>query len=82
MVDMHGKDNHTGFSSDTSMERSFLDAEGARWRVYEQAFGDYDRRSGMSLIFASESAVRRVRVYPEDWMELSDDELLALSWNA
>jgi hypothetical protein len=36
----------------------------------------------MSLIFASESAVRRVRDYPADWMELSDDDLLALSWRA
>jgi hypothetical protein len=80
-IDMHGKDNHIGFS-DTSVERSFLDTEGARWQVYEQAFGDYDRRSGMSLIFASESAVRRVRDFPADWMELSDDELLALSWRS
>ena len=79
---MHGKDNHIDFSSDTSAERSFLDVEGARWRVYEQAFSDYDRRSGMSLIFASESAVRRVRDYPADWMVLSDDDLLALSWRA
>jgi hypothetical protein len=79
---MHCKDNHIGFSSATSVERSFLDTEGARWRVYEQAFGDYDRRSGMSLIFASDSAVRRVRDYPASWMELSDDELLELSWRA
>jgi hypothetical protein len=26
--------------------------------------------------------VRRVRGYPADWMELSDAELLALSWHA
>jgi hypothetical protein len=81
-VDMHAKDNHIGVSADPSVGRSFLDAEGARWRVYEQAFADYDRRSGMSLIFASESAVRRVRDYPADWMQLSDAELVALSWNA
>jgi hypothetical protein len=79
---MHGKENYIGFSSDTSVERSFLDAEGARWRVYEQAFADYDRRSGLSLIFASESAVRRVRDYPAEWTELTDSELLALSWHA
>lgn len=74
--------------SDTSAEheipgvRVFQDADGSRWRVYEQPFSDYDRRTGMSLIFASEAAVRRVRDFPADWTTLSDDELLALSWKA
>ena len=34
----------------------------------------------MSLIFASDSAVRRVRHYPANWFDLPDDELLVLSW--
>ena len=34
----------------------------------------------MSLIFASDAAVRRVRDYPPDWFDLPDNELLALSW--
>ncbi|MEP6732279.1 MAG: hypothetical protein ABJE10_16660 [bacterium] len=59
-----------------------MDADGNRWTVHEQAFADYDRRSGMSLIFASESAVRRVRDYPANWRLLSDAELLMLSWKA
>lgn len=63
-------------------ERIFQDPDGARWRVYEQAFSDYDRRTGTSLIFASEAAVRRVRDFPPDWTTLSDVELLALSWKA
>jgi len=63
-------------------ERVFVDAEGTRWHVSERPFADYDRRSGLSLIFASESAVRRVRVYPENWPSLSDVDLLALSWRA
>lgn len=63
-------------------ERIFQDADGSRWRVYEQAFSDYDRRTGVSLIFASEAAVRRVRGFPPDWITLSDDELLSLSWKA
>ena len=42
----------------------------------------FDRRSGMSLVFSSEGAMRRVRNYPADWMDLSDEELIALSWNA
>ena len=50
--------------------------------VYENPFESFDRRSGNSLIFASDFAVRRVRNYPANWMELSDEELLALSWSA
>jgi hypothetical protein len=53
-----------------------------RWRVFEQPFSDYDRRSGMSLIFASEGAVRRVRNYPTNWSALSDADLMVLSWKA
>ena len=68
--------------SSTPPSRSFVDAEGAQWRVYEQAFGDYDRRAGRSLIFNSDFAVRRVRDYPANWMELSEKELMELSWKA
>ena len=81
---MQGKDDRIDAfaDSETPLGRMFLDSEGTRWRVYEKAFGDYDRRSGMSLIFASEAAVRRVRDFPSDWMLLTDDELLALSWKS
>lgn len=81
---MHGKDNRIDapLDSDTSAGRSFTAADGTHWRVYQQAFADYDRRSGDSLIFASETAVRRVRDYPAEWQQLSDGELLALSWKA
>lgn len=66
--------------SDATRARTLVDAEGAQWRIFEQAFSDYDRRNGLSLIFASDSAVRRVRDYPADWLDLPDDELLLLSW--
>jgi hypothetical protein len=75
---MQGKDDRV----DSPAARTFMDADGTRWRVYEQAFGDYDRRSGMSLIFASEAAVRRVRDFPSEWPQLTDEELLALSWKS
>ena len=52
------------------------------WHVAEQPFSEYDRRSGSSLIFSSELAVRRVRSYPSNWYSLSDSELVALSWRA
>ena len=61
-------------------DREFVDADGTRWCVYEQATSDYDRRRGTSLIFASEAAVRRVRRFPLDWRLLSDEDLARLSW--
>lgn len=60
--------------------RTYMDADGQRWVVSEQPFSQYDRRTGYSLIFASELAVRRVRDYPTDWATLSDAALAALSW--
>jgi hypothetical protein len=62
--------------------RVFVDADGIRWQVSERPFADYDRRRGLSLIFASDAAVRRVREYPANWFALSDEELSALSWKA
>jgi hypothetical protein len=62
--------------------RVFIDTDGTRWQVSERPFADYDRRHGLSLIFASDAAVRRVREYPENWFSLSDTELIALSWKA
>jgi hypothetical protein len=62
--------------------RVFVDGEGTRWHVSERPFADYDRRRGLSLIFASDAAVRRVREYPATWYLLSDEELGALSWTA
>lgn len=62
--------------------RAFTDADGLSWVASEQPYSQYDRRLGRSLIFASESAVRRVRNYPADWATLSDTDLARLSWNA
>lgn len=76
----NGKPAHIG--STAAPARVFVDRDGARWHVSERPFSDYDRRSGLSLIFASDSAVRRVRQYPTDWSSLADEELIALSWKA
>jgi hypothetical protein len=57
--------------------RSVLDAEGTFWLVCEVPY-ELDRRSGRSLVFESDGAVRRVRNYPESWNELSDAELARL----
>jgi hypothetical protein len=61
-------------------ERIFVDGDGTRWQVREMAFSHYDRRRGRSLIFWSDGAVRRVRDYPDNWYELSEDDLARLSW--
>lgn len=60
--------------------RTFTDDLGHTWLVTEQPFSEYDRRSGSSLIFSSELAVRRVRDYPSDWYTLAAPALIALSW--
>jgi hypothetical protein len=69
-------------SSPSVQSRTYLDDDGQRWIVSEKPFSQYDRRSGFSLIFSSELAVRRVRDYPDDWAALSDLALAALSWRA
>lgn len=52
------------------------------WRIYELAPGVFDRRGSNTLIFESDGVMRRVRNYPADWRDLSDSELLSLSWTA
>jgi hypothetical protein len=54
--------------------------EGVIWQVYELA-APYDRRSIPSLVFEADDMVRRIRNYPADWRRLSDETLMALSWN-
>ena len=69
-------------ASDSPLERSYVDPEGIAWFVFVQVRGDDDGRQGQSLIFASETVVRRVRNFPDDWRERSSAELERLSWNA
>jgi hypothetical protein len=57
-----------------------IPSDGALWLVYELMASPYDRRQSPCLIFESDAVVRRVRDYPTNWRELSDDDLLALSW--
>ena len=76
------KRHDLSLTNDSPAERFFDDAEGTRWRVYESRLTDYDKHRGQSLIFSSETAVRRVRDFPENWANLSDEDLRLLSWKA
>lgn len=60
--------------------RSVVDAYGVTWTVQEVRHWSYDRRASSSLVFTGDDAMRRVRNYPANWIELSDDELIALSF--
>lgn len=55
--------------------------DGEIWTVREETRGQYDRRSRPDLVFESAAIVRRVRDYPDDWLQLSDAELMAVSAN-
>jgi len=57
----------------------FLEADGYRWRVHEVSAPEFDRRGGTHLLFYAETVMRRVRDFPADWDELSDQELYGLT---
>lgn len=56
-------------------------SDGVLWLVYELFPPRFDRRQTASLIFESDNTIRRVRNYPSQWRELSDEELFDLSWD-
>jgi hypothetical protein len=47
--------------------------------VREESRGLYDRRGKSDLVFYNDDIMRRIRDYPENWLDLPDDELYALS---
>jgi hypothetical protein len=57
----------------------FIDADGHHWRVYEVAAPAFDRRAGTHLVFHAEAVMRRVRNFPPNWDELSNEGLYALT---
>jgi hypothetical protein len=60
-------------------ERTLLTAD-EQWEVYEIREHDYPHY-GPALLFLSPGFGRRVRTYPSNWRELSDEDLYSLSWN-
>jgi hypothetical protein len=59
-------------------QRQFVDESGTVWRVIEREVPV----PGKSLFFESDVGWRRVRRYPNDWRNLSPQELDALSRRA
>jgi|SRR5436190_16221744 len=58
----------------------FLEADGYRWRVHEVTAPEFDRRKGGThLLFYAETIMRRVRDFPANWDDLSDEALYALT---
>lgn len=60
---------------DRLQSRTLRDPHGVVWTVQEIAQWGYDRRRMRSLIFENSDAMRRIRTYPPNWMELTDEEL-------
>jgi hypothetical protein len=60
-----------------SRRRIVIEPSGQRWSVYEAPF-TYDRRVN-TLVFESDLVIRRSRMFPADWFDLSDEELMRLA---
>lgn len=53
----------------------FRDETGRTWTAFEAGLNDEK-----CLVFDTIDTFRRVRHYPDNWREMTPDELLALSW--
>ena len=62
-------------AGDPVAHRKF-EALGVPWQAFELKTA----AGPMCLIFESTFAVRRIAHYPSNWRELTDAELVALSW--
>ena len=73
--------NHNSMS-DREVPRVVLDdRDGTRWRVVEvNASHGPGARGDTCLCFESPTAIRRVWRYPDNWVALSDSDLLRVSW--
>jgi hypothetical protein len=69
------------FRSPTFGDRTYraLLGDGREWVVYTIPAVSFDRRAGLSLLFESADVMRRLGVYPDNWYELNDVDLYAIS---
>lgn len=61
-------------------ERTFVAADGRRWRVREHVVRTDDGAPRRLLVFECRHVLRWLREFPHDWHRRSDAELEALSW--
>jgi hypothetical protein len=80
VVELMSNQTSRGDASKHSSVVRELVVDGARWSVRESTTA-YDRRTRAGLVFESEAVMRRVRNYPSNWAELSDEQLFLVSWN-
>jgi hypothetical protein len=66
-------------SAAPSPTRTFIDDEFREWCVREIPAPAYDRRQSTVLVFDTVGLARRMRSFPANWRDLSDEELLSLS---
>jgi hypothetical protein len=67
-------------STPLATPRTFTDAHGETWKVFEVASTSSHPERGPGLVFTSETMWRRVTRYPADWRTLTDEQLTGLSW--
>jgi len=53
--------------------------DGRQWVVKEVPPSQPDAGGRSSLVFASDNVIRRVRDFPPDWFDWSDEDLYAVS---
>jgi hypothetical protein len=51
-----------------------------RWTVGERPARAFDLPRTPALVFESDDAIRRVRLFPANWRDLDDAALYELSW--
>ncbi len=56
-----------------------VEGDGHRWTVTEAEYPTPSDPVGRCLIFNADYLVRRIRKYPADWYDWSDEELYRLS---
>ena len=71
----HAHDRPNALRSARAGARRIEGANGTAWLVYEYRG---ERQEEGSLVFESECVIRRLRVFPRDWRELSDSTLANL----
>jgi hypothetical protein len=68
------------FVTEIPRDARHLTVQGSVWWVYEDVRTEAPFH-GPALLFKGEHIARRVRRYPKNWRELSDEALYALSWS-